>query len=512
MSGPGEQAGDGVPASGRDAGCPASGAPGSAADALRMAGAGLDYLNFPAAAGLDPAALGGVLAALGQLQSKLTAAHAEVLRRFDAANAHDEDGYGTSARWLTAMTRTTGKGARAAVAEMRQLRAHRDIAAALAAGTITRSLGLEIAGWTNKLPAELRAATDKILLEASAAGADAVLEALGKKAGPEDARSEDQRSHDALQAACELLLRAGLVPDRAGAGTRVEAHIPVSQLRAMPGAPDLEDAWLRARAGEDGYLAGKDAETAACDAVTDPVVTGHPDMDVIDKMIALALAARDRHAPGRGAPAGPLGREQRDLARTRARARSAHAELTPDAAQALRYAIARLAIDLVSGPGGIASVLRTGLLDRPCSTPSLPLDIGYSDTIPAAIRRAVKLRDRHCAWPRCRRPAAWGDVHHIIHKQNGGKTSVSNCVLLCQSTMMSVFSGGAGSSSCTPTAPPAPTDPTASYSTATTHHQPNKRPDRPQGLGVMRRGRGNGRSGCRGVSRRPAAACRRLVS
>jgi hypothetical protein len=34
----------------------------------------------------------------------------------------------------------------------------------------------------------------------------------------------------------------------------------------MPGADDLEDAWLRARLGEDGYLAGKDAETAACDA------------------------------------------------------------------------------------------------------------------------------------------------------------------------------------------------------------------------------------------------------
>jgi hypothetical protein len=40
----------------------------------------------------------------------------------------------------------------------------------------------------------------------------------------------------------------------------------------MPGAGDLEDAWLRARLGEDGYLGGKDAETAACDAQTVPVV------------------------------------------------------------------------------------------------------------------------------------------------------------------------------------------------------------------------------------------------
>jgi hypothetical protein len=106
--------------------------------------------------------------------------------------------------------------------------------------------------------------------------------------------------------------------------------------------------------------------------------------------------------------------------------------LTPGARDALRHAIARLAIDFVSGPGGLASCLRTGLLDRPCSSPSLPLDIGFSQTIPAGIRRAVQLRDRGCAWPRCGRPIAWCDVHHLHHKRDGGKTSVRDCVLLCQ--------------------------------------------------------------------------------
>ena len=68
------------------------------------------------------------------------------------------------------------------------------------------------------------------------------------------------------------------------------------------------------------------------------------------------------------------------------------------------YAV--LAIDFVSGPAGLAGWLRTTLLAPPYNTPSLPLDIGYSDTIPASIRRAVLLRDRGCAWPRCGRPAA----------------------------------------------------------------------------------------------------------
>jgi hypothetical protein len=121
----------------------------------------------------------------------------------------------------------------------------------------------------------------------------AVLEALGKKAGPEDDRTEGQRFHDALQLACTLLLRARLAPARAGADTQAVIHIPLSQLRQLPGAPELEDAWIRARAGQDGYLTGADAEAAACDAQTVPVVTGTMDPDVIDRVIGLASTAAE---------------------------------------------------------------------------------------------------------------------------------------------------------------------------------------------------------------------------
>jgi hypothetical protein len=280
-----------------------------------------------------------------------------------------------------------------------------------------------------------------------AAAVQAVLEALGKKAESADTRSEGQRFHDALQQGCELLIRAKMVPDRAGADTHVAVHVPLGQLRQMPGAPELEEAWLRGTAGEPGYLLGKDAEAAACDAVNVPVVTGHADMRVVDKIISLALAAAGLTLDGADRdPAdddaspdddsshhswGVAGGGSRAASRARTRAR-ARERFTPDAMQALRYAIARLAIDFVSGPAGIASWLRTTLLAPRYSTPSVPLDIGYSESIPASIRRAVLLRDRGCAWPRCGRPAAWCDVHHLAHKADGGKTSVGNCVLLCQ--------------------------------------------------------------------------------
>ena len=64
--------------------------------------------------------------------------------------------------------------------------------------------------------------------------------------------------------------------------------------------------------------------------------------------------------------------------------------------------------------------------------PSLPLDVGVSSDIPAAIRRAVILRDQHCRFPGgCDQPAAGCEVHHLTHKADGGKTSVTDCGLFC---------------------------------------------------------------------------------
>jgi hypothetical protein len=57
---------------------------------------------------------------------------------------------------------------------------------------------------------------------------------------------------------------------------------------------------------------------------------------------------------------------------------------------------------------------------------------GYAGTIPAHIRRAVTLRDRCCRWPGgCDRLAAACEVHHLIHKADGGPTSIATCLLLC---------------------------------------------------------------------------------
>ena len=99
---------------------------------------------------------------------------------------------------------------------------------------------------------------------------------------------------------------------------------------------------------------------------------------------------------------------------------------------ALEQAVIGKAVDLLSGPGGLASFLRRRQLGVRLGGPSLPLDIGYAETIPAGIRNAVLLRDRHCQWAGgCTQPAGACEVHHTKHKADGGKTSVKDCVLLC---------------------------------------------------------------------------------
>jgi hypothetical protein len=177
----------------------------------------------------------------------------------------------------------------------------------------------------------------------------------------------------------------------------------------MDGASLIEDTWLRARAGEHGYLSGRDAEAIACDALIVPVVTGSPDWTVISQMITLVTEAYSHASPKAGTP------------------------LPPEAWEALQYALAKLAIGFVSGPGALASTLRRSLLDAPFNGKSAILDVGYADTIPDYIRKAVIARDKGCAWPGgCNRRPAHCDVHHVKHKKHGGKTSTTDCVLLCQ--------------------------------------------------------------------------------
>ena len=282
-----------------------------------------------------------------------------------------------------------------------------------------------------------------------------VLDALSAPAGAEDTRTKDQRYHDALHDAMRRLVTAGLLPDRAGQPVKIWAHVSLAELRALDDGSVLQHEWIgemairwaarRAAAsqtGSDGaaWLDGKAARAASCDATIIPVVTGQIDPGALDELVSLCLQYAG-HGPhcGAGQDASPLHEPQDPDLRSEGPPDGEGATCPPgprpptaEALQMLRHAIISKAVDLVSGPGGLASFLRTRLLDARLAGPSLPLDVGHSAEIPAAIRRAVILRDQHCRWAGgCDQPASACEVHHVTHLADGGTTSVDGCALYC---------------------------------------------------------------------------------
>ena len=259
------------------------------------------------------------------------------------------------------------------------------------------------------------------------------------------------------------LVASGLLPERAGQPVKVWAHVSLAELRALDDGSVLAQEWIgemavrwaarraaASQAGSDGaaWLDGKPARAMACDAAVIPVVTGRIDPGALDDLVALCLQyaghgphcgprrGRPRPGPGTAGPGDPQAEDPPDGDDLRptgdSRAPSGPRPPTAPAQEMLRHAIIGKAVDLVSGPGGLASFLRTRLLGARLAGPSLPLDVGHSDQIPAAIRRAVILRDQHCRWAGgCDQPASACEVHHVTHLADGGTTSVDGCALYC---------------------------------------------------------------------------------
>jgi uncharacterized protein DUF222/HNH endonuclease len=509
--------------------CDEQRSPTGVAEALAMLGRALDHLNAADVASLPASVQAEALRALGQAEAKHTAARARALGAFAAQGGFEDDGHGTARTWLKWQTRITAGAAAGAIGWVRRLAAHPVIEQALTAGELSPSWARQICDWTDRLPEAQRGDADQILAGAARGGADltalsglaqemyerccrdgsldppedrfgdrwfrlgltfggagraegdltpgcaaalaAVLEALGKKAGPEDTRTSWQRRHDALEEACRRLIRAGMVPARAGQPTQIMVHLTLAQMRGTPGGSAAEDAWAAARATQPGWLTGPEADAALCDATVVPIVTGHVDWAALDQLTETFL-----HAHSGGQPADPgyssPGQHDGPATSTTARVRppavaapvkattltparppaptasaaapsaqtaappgpapTRPAPLSPATRDRLRRALLGLAADTLSGPDGLAARLRAALDGKPLITVSLPLDIGAAtETIPAHLRRAATTRHPHCAFPGCDQPASVCDIHHITPRSRGGPTSLPNLVPLC---------------------------------------------------------------------------------
>ncbi len=464
--------------------------PVSTTQALGMLESAMGYLSAADATAMAAENQAQCLMALERVSSMGTAARASILAAFTAGQGYSADADYSPRAWLIHKTKVTKGAAVGYTAWARRTTAHPQVVAALADGAMSESFGRTICQWTDRLPEDCRLAADTILVTAARAGMDlrdlgalaaeiyqrsrpgtpdedpdrafedravrlvttfggagvlggdltpecaavvgAVLDALAAPAGAQDTRTHEQRYHDALQEAMRRLLAADLLPERAGQPVKALVHVSLSDLMVLDGSSALLQEWTagvraqwaahRAAAsmgGSDGgaWLDGDAAAAMTCDASAMPVVTGDVNPAALEELVRLCVQLdrlrRHSGAAGDGGPGAP-------------------APDTTRAWEALEQAVIGQAVDLLSGPGGLASFLRRRQLGVRLGGPSLPLDVGVSRDIPAAIRRAVILRDQHCRFPGgCDQPAAACEVHHLTHKADGGKTSVKDCALFC---------------------------------------------------------------------------------
>ncbi len=438
-------------------------APATAAEALAAVRSGLEFLATVDATTLTLTEQADCLRGLAAGESVHLAATARILGAFNSAGGHAADGQITVRSWLRWQTRSTSAAAGAAVKWMRRLQAHPGIAAGLAAAAIAPSVAREILDWTDRLPAEHQGGADQVLIDAARSGAElsdlsalaeeifrrcarpdtddsddgfarrrlrltrhyqghahldadltpsaaaalkAVLDSLGRKTGPEDQRTQPQRDHDALEEGCRRLITDGL-PSRAGQPTQIQLHMTLSQLLGQPEADQATAAWIAAN--RTPAPPGAD-----CDASIAPIVSGTLDEDLLHR-----LAARDA-ASGTLTDADGAGHHDAGDGTASMAGRAARQLLVADATA------------LLSGPKGLAAWLRTSLVTGPAGSVSMPLDVGKpTETVPAWLRKAIALRDQHCAFPGCAVPPEYCHVHHIISRAEGGPTSLRNCVLGC---------------------------------------------------------------------------------
>ena len=454
----------------------------SVSEAMDVVRAGLAFVAAADATELTAEEQAETLRALERANSAATAARTSVLGAFTAGKGYAADADYSPRAWLMHQTGITRGAAVSYTAWVKRGARHPELFAAMAAeDEISESCARTLSAWTDKLPPDKRDEADKILAGEARAGlglrdlaglaaeilarcrpdqpdedpgqdfddrsvtvqttfqgagvmhgdltpecasiVGAVLDALAAPAGADDERTKEQRYHDALQEAMRRLMAAGLLPERAGQPVKALVHISLADLIRLEGSPALLQEWIssmrarwaahRAAASETGsdggaWLNGDAARAAACDASLTPVVTGDIDPGVLEELVRLCTHLDRLRRDG-------TADEQRLSLR-----------------EVLEQQVIAAAIALVSGPGGLAGFLRRQQLGTRLGGRSLPLDVGVSNDIPAAIRRAVIERDQHCRFPSgCDQPAAGCEVHHLTHKADGGKTSVWDCALFC---------------------------------------------------------------------------------
>lgn len=362
---------------------------------------------------LSPAELRRLRVGLEQTRARLDAAALRVTHEIDAGGAAVPTGAASTAGWLRHATRADPRVATGEVKLAAELAGPlAATGAALAAGRIglghARVIRASLGGLPARTPAEARAAGQDWLIEAATRFDPQALARLARHLATRlDPDGEaDLAAHEAdLHAARSFTLHHG--------------HDGAGHLRGLlePETTGLLDAALAALAAP---------APAGPDGAGDPRTPAQRRADGLAELIRLALAHPDMPT---------LGGEPVTLFLTAPATLLTRTPDTPDAPDA--PAPGAPGAELEDGTPVSAETLRRLACDAALVAVLLGqhgqvLTLGRTRREPSrALRRALLVRDRGCAFPGCGRPARWTQTHHIVHWARGGRTDPTNLVLLC---------------------------------------------------------------------------------
>ncbi|HEY2175596.1 MAG TPA: DUF222 domain-containing protein [Mycobacteriales bacterium] len=341
-------------------------------------------------ASVDDVTLGERLGELRRIAGALDGEFARTLAVFDARAAGRADGAASTQAWLRWRTRLHPREAHQRVAVARALGDLPATAGALADGTVSHGHAAVIASTAADVGPEHARVAEPILLEA--------------------ARTMDPGSLRRLATRIRYAADAdGVLGDAEKVFARRRLH-----LSSTFGGMVVLDGLFDPESG--ATLMAALTAMSAPRRVDDPRSAAQAKADAL---VELARRALDRGELPEQSGERPHLVVTVDLTSLRGNAGAPPAELDwtgPIPAETAR----RIACD-----AGVSRVLMAGK--------GQVLDVGRTTRIvPAAVRKALAVRDGGCRFPGCFRPPPFTDAHHIVSWLHGGATALDNLILLCR--------------------------------------------------------------------------------
>ncbi|MBK7534079.1 MAG: DUF222 domain-containing protein [Myxococcales bacterium] len=363
------------------------------------------------------------------------------LQTFDAAGGWHRQGFGTCAHWLSWRVGWDLGTAREHLRVARALHTLPLVSEALSSGKISYSK-------TRAITRVATAATEAVLLGYAQHCTASQLETVCRKVGVlgADAASKAARPHDSERYVAHTTTASGMVcvkaclrPDEAALLLQVLQQAAVDCTRE-PAEPSAEVADVSAEAPAP-------AERATdVSAETRSTTTARRPYNRADGLMALvhtyARGSSAERSPVELIVTMPVALLQQTAATTSTTDSATTAPATTDLATTTftdRGASLPVALtvesDLALSPQATRRLAcDCGLVVATVAAATAnaePLSVGRKTrTIPAALKRALLLRDRTCRFPGCDH-RLFLEGHHLQHWADGGETSLPNLALLC---------------------------------------------------------------------------------